>query len=152
MKKLDVSMFFCYLCGHIETHDLTKEEKKVCPKCNNGKGKSYSQDSLKRPPKADFRHQDLSDSEIRELLLKLRGKLGKRQVLRTDNRLRAVADRPDLPKVIAAGSSSADHMLRIRPWSCASTVDSVDESITNYRKRYAEYFEVNRSQLPPRIS
>jgi rhamnose utilization protein RhaD (predicted bifunctional aldolase and dehydrogenase)/NAD(P)-dependent dehydrogenase (short-subunit alcohol dehydrogenase family) len=104
--------------------------------------------TLKNPPKAQFKHQDLSDAEVRELLLKLRGKLGKRQLLRTDNRLRTIADRPDLPKVISAGSSSADHMLRIRPWSCATTLNTVEESITSYQKRYADYFEANRSLLP----
>jgi rhamnose utilization protein RhaD (predicted bifunctional aldolase and dehydrogenase)/NAD(P)-dependent dehydrogenase (short-subunit alcohol dehydrogenase family) len=112
------------------------------------KAKKYL-DSLKNPPKAEFKHQDLSEFEIRELLLKLRGKLGKRQILRTDTRLRSVADRPDLPKVIAAGSSSADHMLRIRPWSCATTLNTVEESVTSYQKRYGDYFEANRSLLPP---
>ncbi len=111
------------------------------------KAQSYL-NTLKKPPQADFKHQDLSDEQIRELLLKLRGRLGKRQVLRTDQRLRQIADRPDLPKVLAAGAASADHMLRIRPWSCATTTESIDKSVSDYQAKYAAYFEANKSLLP----
>ncbi|MFM7949266.1 MAG: SDR family oxidoreductase [Actinomycetales bacterium] len=111
------------------------------------KAESYL-NSLKHPPKSEFKHHDLSDEEIREFLLKLRGKLGKRQVLKVDTRLRKIADREDLPKVLAAGVSSADHMLRIRPWSCVVTPTTIDQSVTAYRKRYDDYFLANRALLP----
>lgn len=112
------------------------------------KAQSYL-NTLKKPPKADFKHQDLTDAQIQELLLKLRGRLGKRQVLRTDSRLRQIADREDLPKVLAAGAASADHMLRIRPWSCATTLETIDKSVSDYQKKYESYFEANKSLLPP---
>ncbi len=111
------------------------------------KAQSYL-NTLKKPPQADFKHQDLTDEQIRELLLKLRGRLGMRQVLRTDKRLRQIADRPDLSKVLAAGAASADHMLRIRPWSCATTTESIDKSVSDYQEKYAAYFEANKSLLP----
>lgn len=104
--------------------------------------------TLKNRPRAEFRHQDLSDDQVRELLLKLRGKLGKKQILRSDNRLRTIADRPDLSKVIAAGAASADHMLRIRPWSCELTNETVDSAVDNYRDRYQSYFDANKELLP----
>lgn len=105
--------------------------------------------TLRKRPDALFKHQDLREDEIRELLLRLRGKLGKKQILRTDNRLREIADRPDLTKVVAAGAASADHMLRIRPWSCILTPDTIDEAVTSYRAHYGAYFEANKSLLPP---
>jgi NAD(P)-dependent dehydrogenase (short-subunit alcohol dehydrogenase family) len=74
-------------------------------------------DSLNKRPAANFQHQDLPDEELKDLLLKLRGTLGKKQLLRTDTRLAEIASRPDLKKVLALGASSADHMLRIRPKS-----------------------------------
>ena len=105
--------------------------------------------TLAKPPKADFRHQDLTDKDIFELLLRLRGKLKKRQILRRDDRLRKIADRPDLPKVLAAGAASADHMLRIRPWSCLLTSETLDQAVESYQAKYATYFEANKSLLPP---
>ena len=104
--------------------------------------------SLKKAPEADFRHDDLSESQLMELLLTLRGTIGKRQVLRTDSRLRVIADRKDLPKVLEGGAASADHMLRIRPWSCATSIPTVKEDVANYRQRYDSYFEANKSLLP----
>lgn len=105
--------------------------------------------TLAKPPKADFRHQDLSEKDIFELLLRLRGKLKKRQILRRDDRLRKIADRPDLSKVLAAGAASADHMLRIRPWSCLLTSETLDQAVESYQAKYAAYFEANKSLLPP---
>lgn len=104
--------------------------------------------TLKKKPKAEFTHQDLSQEQIRELLLHLRGKIGKKQILRVDTRLRQISDRQDLEKVVAAGAASADHMLRIRPWSCILTPESVDVAVDSYRARYEEYFESNKNLLP----
>jgi rhamnulose-1-phosphate aldolase/alcohol dehydrogenase len=108
--------------------------------------------SLKKAPEASFRHDDLSDAQVVELLLTLRGAIGKRQILRTDARLRSIADRKDLPRVLEGGAASADHMLRIRPWSCATSLSNVREDVAKYRQRYDNYFEANKSLLPPGYS
>ncbi|NCZ73814.1 MAG: SDR family NAD(P)-dependent oxidoreductase, partial [Actinobacteria bacterium] len=105
--------------------------------------------TLRKPPQAEFRHNDLSDAQVMELLLTLRGKIGKKQVLRRDSRLRAIADRFDLSTVLDAGASSADHMLRIRPWSCSLTQENLSAQVDSYRQRYDSYFEANKSLLPP---
>ncbi len=104
--------------------------------------------TLRKPPQAEFKHNDLSDAQIMELLLTLRGKIGKKQVLRRDSRLRAIADRSDLSTVLDAGAASADHMLRIRPWSCSLTQENLSAQVDSYRQRYDAYFEANKSLLP----
>ena len=104
--------------------------------------------SLKKAPEATFRHDDLPEAQIMELLLTLRGTLGKRNILRRDARLREIADRKDLPKVLEGGAASADHMLRIRPWSCATSLATAKEDVAKYRDRYDAYFEANKSALP----
>ncbi|TRZ56041.1 MAG: SDR family oxidoreductase [Streptomycetaceae bacterium] len=109
-------------------------------------------DSLTVKPVAAFDHGDMPQSELNELLLQLRGKLGKKQILRTDTRLRQVASRNDLDKVVEASTSSADHMLRIRPKSVLIKIDAPAESIDSYRSDYAAYFERNKSRLQPGYS
>ncbi len=110
--------------------------------------------SLSKKPESKFVHAELSDSDLADVLLSLRGALGskgKRSVLRTDLRLRGIADRPDLAAVVEAGASSADHMLRIRPWSCAINGDeiiTIPTSVASFRTRYEAYFEANKSLLP----
>ncbi|NBO78729.1 MAG: SDR family oxidoreductase [Actinobacteria bacterium] len=76
-------------------------------------------DSLSVKPAAKFDHSGPSDQELSDLLLALRGRLSKKvkRVLTIDNRLQEISKRKDLAKVAEAGASSADHMLRIRPWS-----------------------------------
>jgi len=80
--------------------------------------------------------------------LKLRGTLGKKQLLRTDTRLAEIASRPDLKKVLALGASSADHMLRIRPKSATVTLEDTETGINEFRENYSAYFEANKSLLP----
>lgn len=104
--------------------------------------------SLPRPPRAEFKHHELSEKEISEILLNLRGALGKKQVLRADKRLREIADRSDLKKVVSAGAASADHMLRIRPWSCVIDSSDIAPIVEKYRKHYDDYFEANKDLLP----
>ena len=104
-------------------------------------------DSLNKRPKANFQHQDLPDEELKDLLLKLRGTLGKKQLLRTDSRLAEIAARPDLKQVLALGSSSADHMLRIRPKSATVTLEDTETGINEFRESYAAYFEANKSLI-----
>jgi len=97
---------------------------------------------------------DLGESDLARLTLALRGRLNRhgRRVLRVDRRLRAIADRADVAEVVAAGVSTGDHMMRIKPWSAvitdptdtASAVHDVDRSAD----AYAAYFERERAQLP----
>ena len=105
-------------------------------------------DSLTTRPKSNFNHADMPVAEYANLLLSLRGALGKKQILRTDSRLKEVASRPDAAAVVAAGVSSADHMLRIRPKSALVDVKEPAKTIENYRNEYAAYFERNKSHLP----
>ena len=93
---------------------------------------------------------ELSDDALRALLLRLRGRLSATvpRVLVVDERLREVADRPDLSAVVTAGVASADHMLWTGPWSCAVTtptdlnaavaaVDSAERDYVAYFKRHS---------------
>lgn len=105
-------------------------------------------DSLNKRPKADFQHQELPVEELKDLLLRLRGTIGKKQLLRTDSRLAEIAARPDLKKIVALGTSSADHMLRIRPKSATVTLEDAETGIKEFRENYAAYFEANKSLLP----
>lgn len=105
-------------------------------------------DSLNKRPAANFQHNDLPDEELKELLIALRGKIGKKQVLRIDTRLAPVAAREDLQAVLDAGVASADHMMRIRPKSASVTVTDVETGIDKYRADHRKYFEENKSLLP----
>ncbi len=111
------------------------------------KAESYLQ-SLKKRPASKFEHHDISDADLVQLLLKLRGALGQSQILRVDERLAEIAERKDLAAIIEAGVSSADHMLRIRPQS--ALIDLLDPvaGIADYRIKHQEYFERNKSLLP----
>lgn len=104
--------------------------------------------SLSKRPNAKFVHQEIPANELADLLLRLRGTLGKKQVLRVDTRLAEVAQREDLTEVLSAGVSSADHMLRIRPKSAQISIEDVQTGIENFRTNYDEYFEKNRNLLP----
>jgi len=111
-------------------------------------------DSLSVKPAAKFEHAGPSDEELNSLLLALRGKLSKKtkRVLTMDNRLEELSTRKDLPALIEAGASSADHMLRIRPWSVALPKDANPENsvpeIDKFVDKYTKYFEANKSLLP----
>ena len=113
--------------------------------------------SLSAKPSAAFRHDDVSDAEVNALLLKLRGTLAKEKklVLRSDSRLREIADRSDLVAVAKAGVSSADHMMRMKPWAATLSFSAVegapgpvDEAVGAYRSTYIEYFQRNLAHLP----
>lgn len=104
-----------------------------------------------RVPLTRARHDDVPAEELDLLLTRLRGALARtgRRVLRVDPRLRSIADRADVGDVVSAGVSSADHMLRIKPWS-AVAADPGDPAgtIEDYARRYDEYVERHRHQLP----
>ena len=111
------------------------------------KANSYL-DSLAKRPAAEFNHHNLPEAELKDLLLTLRGKLGKKQVLRIDTRLAEISLRTDLKEVLDAGVASADHMMRIRPKSAAVTKTDVDSGIDKYRTEHQKYFENNKHLLP----
>jgi NAD(P)-dependent dehydrogenase (short-subunit alcohol dehydrogenase family) len=70
-----------------------------------------------------------------------------------DTRLRSVADRPDVAKVLSGGVSSADHMLRIKPRS-AVVLDlaSPASAVKNYADDYRAYFARHADSLPADLS
>ncbi|MFM8773068.1 MAG: SDR family NAD(P)-dependent oxidoreductase, partial [Actinomycetota bacterium] len=93
-------------------------------------------------------HADLADDEVERLLLRLRGRLGRR-VLRIDERLRPVADHARVDDIVAGGVSSADHMLRIKPRSLV--VRSADEAVARvdaYAADYEAYVARNAALMP----
>ena len=105
-------------------------------------------DSLAKRPESKFTHRDVSNSELREILLKLRGKIGKRQVLKVDKRLAEISKRQDLKEIVAGGAASADHMLRIRPFSLALDPAKLEDGVDQYRNNYQAYFDRHKETLP----
>ena len=72
-------------------------------------------------------------------------------VVRLDERFLAIANRGDVEQVVQAGVSSADHMLRIRPFSMVAadtTPEGIDASFQAYRAAYDEYAQRNKALLP----
>lgn len=126
------------------------EDSDLCYKKNLAaieKAENYL-NSLAKRPESKFIHQEVPANELTELLLKLRGAIGKKQVLRVDSRLAEIASRNDLGKVLSAGVSSADHMLRIRPKSAQVTLQDVKSGVEAFRESYSKYFEANKNLLP----
>lgn len=93
-------------------------------------------------------HADLSDDEAERLLLRLRGRLGRR-ILRVDQRLRAVADDPRVEDIVAGGVSSADHMLRIKPRSLVvRSADEAHAAVDAYAADYEAYVARHADLMP----
>lgn len=97
---------------------------------------------------------DLDAEHHERMLVNLRGALSVRRhkVLLVDDRLRDVADRSDLDVVVEAGVSSADHMLRIKPWSAVlpdpEAPGSARAAVDAYVERYTAYFERHADTVP----
>jgi rhamnulose-1-phosphate aldolase/alcohol dehydrogenase len=114
----------------------------------------------KIPAGPPARHDDLDDDEIRTLLLRLRGSVSReqRRIVRVDDRLRDVADHPQLDAIVAGSVSSADHMLRIKPLSLALSdqareqEDGIREAVDTYRAGYDTYVERNLDLMPEGFS
>ena len=90
---------------------------------------------------------------VRNSSLHLRGTLSHtgHRVLRVDDRLREVADHPQLDTIVAGGVSSADHMLRIKPLSVALSdtgPEEVSRAVEEYAGAYASYVERNADSMP----
>lgn len=99
------------------------------------------------------RHDDMPDAELRSLLLHLRGRLSKGgpRVLHVDRRQRVIADRPDAAEIVRAGVSSADHMLRMKPWSMLvedTDAPGVARAVDSYAEAYGEYAARNHDLMP----
>lgn len=108
-------------------------------------------DALPLRVEAPPRVADMPEEEVERLLLRLRGTMSRtgRRVLRVDTRLRAAADHPLLSEIVAAGVSSADHMLRIKPRSVVSTSpDTAADDIDGYATEYSAYVERNSDAMP----
>lgn len=106
----------------------------------------------RRPRAEPPRRPALTAEEVRELLLRLRGRLAAsaRRVLVVDGETRAVTDRPDLDSVAEAGPATADHLLRIKPWPLVvRSAADVDSAIDRFRERYTAYYEACRHLAPP---
>jgi rhamnulose-1-phosphate aldolase/alcohol dehydrogenase len=114
----------------------------------------------KIPAGPPARHDDLDDDEIRTLLLRLRGSVSReqRRIVRVDDRLRDVADHPQLDAIVAGSVSSADHMLRIKPLSLALSDQAreqeggIREAVDTYRAGYDAYVERNLDLMPEGFS
>jgi len=97
------------------------------------------------------RHEDVPEDELRTLLLHLRGAVSAtgHRVLRVDERLREVADHPQVEAIVAGGVSSADHMLRIKPRSVVvRSAESSRADVDAYRDEYLAYVERNAALMP----
>ena len=70
--------------------------------------------------------------------------------------MKEISSRKDVEEILSAGVSSADHMLRIKPWSAVLTQpkdkDKSIKSIDDYAKKYESYFEANKNLLTPGYS
>ena len=114
----------------------------------------------KIPAGPPARHDDLDDDEIRTLLLRLRGSVSReqRRIVRVDDRLRDVADHPQLDAIVAGSVSSTDHMLRIKPLSLALSdqareqENGIREAVDTYRAGYDTYVERNLDLMPEGFS
>lgn len=72
-------------------------------------------------------------------------------VVHIDERFLEIANRDDVAQVVAAGVSSADHMLRIRPFSVVisdPSPEGIGEAFAQYRADYDAYTERNIALLP----
>ena len=97
---------------------------------------------------------DLDAEHHDRMLVNLRGALSehRHKVLLVDERLRDVADRSDLDLIVDAGVSSADHMLRIKPWSAVVAAPeepgAARAAVAAYVDRYTAYYERHRHKVP----
>lgn len=84
----------------------------------------------------------LDSPALEPLLLQIRGELGHR-ILRFEGgaEFRAISDRSDLRQLAGAGPATADHILRIGPWSCVIDGESPAIAIEAHRQKYRQFFD-----------
>lgn len=88
-----------------------------------------------------------------EILPKIRGQFSKLKykVAHLDQRFIELSNRQDLHKLVSAGVSSADHMLRIRPFSIVIddvSDEGIEKAFKDYEESYNEYTKRNLHLLP----
>jgi rhamnulose-1-phosphate aldolase/alcohol dehydrogenase len=109
---------------------------------------------LSKRPDSLFQHTDYTDEEYENLMLTIRGRLNKKskKIISVDSRLKEISTRTDIKEILSAGVSSADHMLRIKPWSGvlenAKDETKVINDIDGFATKYTNYFENNKKLLP----
>jgi|TARA_B110000503_G_scaffold32115_1_gene52192 rhamnulose-1-phosphate aldolase/alcohol dehydrogenase len=91
--------------------------------------------------------------EPAEVVPRVRGQLSRttHKVVHLDERFLDIVNREDLREVVSAGVSSADHMLRIRPFSVVLddlSREGIGLTFDNYSAAYDEYTARNMSLLP----
>jgi rhamnulose-1-phosphate aldolase/alcohol dehydrogenase len=100
---------------------------------------AYLRHKVQRGTRVDSATRSPADTS--DLLLRLRGRLG-HVILRTETgpEYRAISDRGDVQAIAAAGPATADHVLRIRPWSCVLDDADIDGAVGAYEARYRAFF------------
>ena len=76
---------------------------------------------------------------------------GRHRIVRIDERLKDIASRPDVKTIVSAGVSSADHMLRIRPFSLVvddTSLEGINKAFDDYDEAYQGYTERQSHHLP----
>ena len=91
--------------------------------------------------------------DIEDALPRIRARMSqtRRRIVRVDERLRDIASRDDIHEIVSAGVSSADHTLRIRPFSIVLDGldnESLDASFAAYDSRYQDYANRHIAHLP----
>jgi len=95
----------------------------------------------------------VSAPDLYDVVPRIRGHMssGYPVVTTVDQRFLDIANRPDVAEVVAAGVSSADHMLRIRPFSLVvddPSPEAIDRSFAKYRENYDEFTARNIGHIP----
>lgn len=90
---------------------------------------------------------------LREVIPAIRGGFsrGRHRIVHIDNRLKDIASRPDVKTIVSAGVSSADHMLRIRPFSVViddTSPEGITRAFDDYDEAYQGYASRQGHHLP----
>ena len=91
--------------------------------------------------------------DLADVVPRVRGQLSRttHKVVHVDERFLDIANREDLRDVVSAGVSSADHMLRIRPFSVVLddlSEEGVRSAFDKYSADYDDYTARNMALLP----
>lgn len=108
-----------------------------------GQAEAFIRENTRRQEPAVTR-KEMTEPEAVKLLVRIRGALSAtgRRVLHLDDRLREISDSPLVKEIVEGGTASADHMLRIKPFSLVvENYEKVTTNIDNYVREYCQYFE-----------
>lgn len=88
-----------------------------------------------------------------EVIPRIRGQFSKlkHKVTHLDTRFLSIANRADLHQLVSAGVSSADHMLRMRPFSIViddPSKEGIEAAFNKYAEDYNAYTKRNLHLLP----